>query len=789
LPTTRTANPDKVQCVSAWGVPADTKELQRFLGLVNYFAAYIPDFSTIAAPLHYIQRVGVAWVWGGDQQHAFDTLKLALVSAPLLVLPDPTLPYVMHSDSSGSALGAVLMQEVQGALHPVMYSSHMLSPAERNYPIHDQECLSVVYHLKKWRHYLMGGVFTLVQSDHKSLDRLFTTADLTCFGRRARWIQLLANFNFEVHYLPGSKNVVADCLSRPTAAMLLFSQGQGQSSQSLQQAFLQPVVALNVIQDCEVAPDLIAEIKAGIVADVELQALLAWDPVDAVSLDELKEVPVPDWLLGGTLQASQGLLYLKEGSTVRMVIPPVPPVITQLLLEAHDAVWAGHLGRDKTLAKLRSLFVWKGMYEAVESYVASCAVCQQSKQSNAMPPGQARMLPIPPQKWESISMDFITGLPPSKSGNDAIWTVVDKLSKRVHFIPIKSTITAVECAEVFKDNIFKLHGMPRVIVSDRDSKFTSLFWKQFCTILGIKQVLSTPFHPQTDGQSEVANKSIETMLRAYVDGRQSDWQQYLSLMEYAYNDSVHTGTGFTPFFLEYGVDPLTPLALINKAGLKQQTEGAQGKIHAAVYTCTKIQQSLGEAKLAIQKAQSKQQKAIDSRHSTVTFKQGDQVMLATRHLYLPWAGKSRKLRHPWVGPFSIVAMMGDNAAKLELPATMKCHPVQNVSKLKHWKESPERFIGRQGPPATTLFDDGHEEYSVEEILAKRGRGGKVEYLVKWLGYPVSDCEWRPTSALLNAWDTVLEFEGTQQVNPLRAIAQDLTVRKKRCVKPRVVFDL
>jgi hypothetical protein len=197
----------------------------------------------------------------------------------------------------------------------------------------------------------------------------------------------------------------------------------------------------------------------------------------------------------------------------------------------------------------------------------------------------------PNQKWEHIAMDFITGLPPSKAGNDAIWTVVDKLSKRVHFIPIKSTITAVQCAEVFRDSIFKLHGMPRVIVSDRDSKFNSKFWRAFCAILGIKQAMSTPFHPQSDGQSEVANRSIDTMLRAYVSDKQHDWQNSLALMEFAYNDSVHTGTGFTPFFLEYGVDPLTPLALLNKAGLQEQTSGPLGQVHTAVYTCTKMQQS------------------------------------------------------------------------------------------------------------------------------------------------------------------------------------------------------
>jgi Chromo (CHRromatin Organisation MOdifier) domain len=285
------------------------------------------------------------------------------------------------------------------------------------------------------------------------------------------------------------------------------------------------------------------------------------------------------------------------------------------------------------------------------------------------------------------------------------------------------------------------------------------------------------------------------MLRAYVNGKQSDWQAYLSLMEFAYNDSVHTGTGFTPFFLEYGVDPVTPLALINKAGLQQQTEGPKGKIHAAVYTCTRIQQSLQEAKAAIQRAQTKQQKAIDKRHSGVQFQVGDQVMLATRHLYLPWAGSSRKLRQPWVGPFSILSMKGDNAAELELPVTMKCHPVQNVSKLKHFLLSPEHFSGRLAVPAATLFADGHEEFTVEEILGKRGKGGRVEYLVKWLGYPVADCEWAGPSALANAWDTVLEFEGTQSVSvvPMKAsktVAKRMpAVRKKRVLCKKVTFDV
>jgi Integrase zinc binding domain/Integrase core domain/Chromo (CHRromatin Organisation MOdifier) domain len=586
------------------------------------------------------------------------------------------------------------------------------------------------------------------------LDKLFTTADLCSLGRQARWVQLLANFNFTVQYLPGAKNVVADCLSRPSPASRLLS-GEGVPVASLVQAALSPPQHLYTALEIDICPDFISEIKAGYLACPELKPFVEADPAAVV----------PAWLQDGSVVCLEGLLYLQQGDGdlqgMRLVIPPVEAVTTYLLGEAHDSPLSGHLGRDKTFAKLQALFVWQGMYEQVNQYVLTCLSCQQSKKSNVLPPGKAKMLPIPNQKWECISMDFITGLPKSKQGNDSIWTIVDKLSKRVHFLPVKSTITAVQCAELFKDEVFRLHGMPKSILSDRDAKFTSAFWRQFCKILGIKQVLSTPFHPQSDGQSEIANRSIETMLRAYVDGRQSNWQAYLAVMEFAYNDSVHSGTGFTPFFLEYGCDPVTPLALINQAGLKLQTKGPLGTVHAAVYTCSQIQESLQEAKHSIKQAQLKQQKAIDRQHSSVSFKAGDSVWLLTKHLQLPWVGESKKLRLPWVGPFTILSMKGDNAAELDLPATMKCHPVQNISKIKHCRVAGEgTFASRAAPPPSILFEDGHEEFEVEEILGKRGKGGKVQYLVKWLGYPVADCQWQHSSTLKNAWDCVLEYEAS-----------------------------
>jgi Chromo (CHRromatin Organisation MOdifier) domain len=265
------------------------------------------------------------------------------------------------------------------------------------------------------------------------------------------------------------------------------------------------------------------------------------------------------------------------------------------------------------------------------------------------------------------------------------------------------------------------------------------FWQQLHSACGTSLKMLTPFHPQTDGQSETANRVVIAMLRSYIRTKQTNWDVVLPLVQHAYNDSVHSSTGLTPSFFDMGRHRRTPILLANPKA--QVTDAVTGRVHSVAYTLVNNQQVLAEARKHLLLAHQKQKFQADKKRGDAAFAEGDSVMLDTEHLNLKWHGSCRKLRPKHMGPFRIVAMKGPNAAELELPATMKCHKVQNISKLRLYVDESARFPGRPQPPPPTIFADGHVEYEVEEILGQRGKGVGVQFLVKWTGYPVHDSEW------------------------------------------------
>jgi hypothetical protein len=699
--------------------------MRRFLGLTNYFGEYVAQYSDIAAPLYALTSKHAPPLkdsWSQECQGAFQQLKDALVSAPVLVLPDPQAPWVLQTDASKHAVGGVLMQEFQGKLHPVAYSSHLLTPTQQRYPIHDKECFAIVYHLQKWKCHLLGAPFILVQSDHKSLDRLMHYNDLDCLGRQARWLNLLANFNYKVQYLPGDGNVVADCLSRPQ---------------------------LHVLDVVDVQADFAGQLRLALQQDSDTRAMLA--------LAQGQSADTPQWRPVGDLVVEDGLLYVQgAGGVSRLVIPALDSIKQVLLHEAHDAVASGHMGRDKTLHKLQQLFVWKGMAADVAQYVLSCPVCQACKAQSSKPAGLYMPLEVPPSRWHTVCMDFITGLPMSKQGHDSILTVVDKLTKRAHFIPTTCNVTAEGCAKLYVQHVFRLHGMPQVIVSDRDVKFTSAFWRTLHAACGTRLKMSTPFHPQTDGQSEVANRVIAQLLRTCVSSKQIDWEDKLPLLEFAYNDSVSTGTGFTPFFLDLGMNPQVPVML--QAGTRSDAAAAAGRVHTVAYVLTTAQTALRLARQKLKAVQVQQKQQADRHRRAVGFAEGDWVYLSTKHLNVKALGKSRKLRPKWIGPFQVTAMHGPNAAKLLLPAEVRCHPVQNVSKLKSAVSDGGRFPRPAFLSEVLGVEERQESMEVEAVLGRKGKAGQVTYLVKYRGVPAAQARWVPAEDLLNDWDEVQEYE-------------------------------
>lgn len=684
----------KLMAIKEWPVPTNSKEILSFLGLANYYRRYIKNFSHIAAPMTELLRKGQPFDWRPTQQQAFDTLKDKLTTAPLLLLPDPNLPFHLNCDASNFAIGAVLMQDQGNGLQPIAYESRKLNPAEQNYPVHDREMLAIIHALRVWRHYLEGPPILGI-TDHDSLKYFATQPHLT--RRQARWMEFLQDYNIDIKYQPGKTNVVADALSRRAD--------------------------LATISFVTLDADLVSDIKQAYDTDLEAQAFIK-QALDHTSND----FTIDNGLLYHTAHSQPRQLYIPNSRELRQ----------RLIREHHDSVIYGHLGVSKTVHAISRSFFWPKLVTDVQAYVRSCPTCQRSKSRNKRPMGLLQPLPIPANRWDEITMDLITQLPPTARGYDAVFTVVDRLSKRTHFLPTTTNVTATDLAQLFFDRIFIIHGLPRTIVSDRDPRFTSKFWQSLFNLLDTKLAMSTAFHPQSDGQSERANRTLEDMLRAYCHDRQDTWDTRLAAAEFAYNNSVNISTGFTPFFLDCGQHPNTPATLLSgttRPGHNATSEDFLSRWH----------RDIDAAKSHLRAAQARQAHYANLKRRDYTFRVGDFVLLSSKDLTL--RELCGKLRLKYQGPWRVSHVISPVAYKLALPASMRIHPVFHISKLEPYHSSPFPLPREFNRPPPVDFIDGQEAYEVEAIVGKRVINGVPKYEVKWKGYPDSENTFEPLEHL------------------------------------------
>ncbi|KAK1660398.1 hypothetical protein QYE76_048557 [Lolium multiflorum] len=353
-----------------------------------------------------------------------------------------------------------------------------------------------------------------------------------------------------------------------------------------------------------------------------------------------------------------------------------------ILKEAHDTLYSIHPGGTKMYQDLKEQFWWHGMKREIGSYIAKCDICQRVKAEHQRPAGLLQPLQIPEWKWDSVGMDFITGLPKSSKGNDSIWVVVDRLTKVAHFIPVKTTYQGPRLAELYISRIVSLHGTPKSIVSDRGSQFTSRFWQKVHEGLGTRLNFSTAYHPQTDGQTERVNQILEDMLRACVLEYGSKWEDCLPYAEFSYNNSYQASLQMAPFEALYGRKCRTPLNW-SEVGESQVfgpdiLREAEEKVH-------KIREYL-------KTAQSRQKSYADKRRREMTFEIGDFVYLKVS----PLKGMQRfqlrgKLAPRYVGPFKVLSRRGEVSYQLELPEEMSTvHNVFHISLLRKCLEVPEK---------------------------------------------------------------------------------------------------
>lgn len=671
-------DPNKVKAVSEWPTPTSRRELQQFLGFANFYRRFIRNFSSLTSPLSALTSSKCTFKWNCEADMAFSKLKSLFTSAPILSIPDPSAQFVVEVDASDAGVGAVLSQRSpkDNKMHPCAFFSRRLTPTERNYGIGDRELLAVKLALEEWRHWLEGAKNPfIIWTDHKNLEYLKSAKRLN--ARQARWSFFFSRFNFTLSYRPGSKNIKPDALSRQ------FSSDAPQTEETI----LPP--------GCLVGA--------------------ARFDIEATVLDALTRDPGPG-----------------KGPCNRLFVPLC--VRPQVLEWAHSSKLSCHPGVARTVAVLKQRFWWPLMRKDTAAFVSACNICARSKTSNQPPAGLLRPLPVPHRPWSHIAVDFVTGLPVSK-GNTCIMTIVDRFSKSAHFVPLPKLPTAKETAELMIIHVFKIHGLPIDIVSDRGPQFTAQFWRCFCKLIGATSSLSSGFHPQTNGQTERANQDLEVALRCMTDGDAS-WSQTLPWVEYAHNSLPSTSTGMSPFECCLGYQPpLFP---------SQEEEVAVPSAQAFVDRCKRVWRR-ARCQL-LRTGQGYKRKADKHRSPAPSYKPGQRVMLSTANL--PLRVVSRKLAPRFVGPFSISKIINPSTVKLKLPISMRrIHPSFHVSQLRPVFSSP--LSPPRTPPPPPRMIDGGEVYTVRRLLKVRRRGRGLQYLADWKGYGPEERSWIPARFILD----------------------------------------
>ena len=702
-------DPVKVKGVLEWPEPTNVKGVRSFLGFGNFYRRFIDHFSDIAKPLNELTQKNRQWEWTAECQKAFDTLKQRFASAPVLTMPDWTRPFVIESDASKWASGAVLRQrDANGDLHPCAYLSKSFSETERNYEIYDRELLGIVRALEEWRHYLEGsGHPVTILTDHKNLSYFKQPQKLN--RRQARWALFLSQFDMQLVHTPGRNMVQSDALSRRPDLC------PDTDHDNEDRILLPDNVFVNLIDT-----ELTTRFKVFAAKDAFFNAAQA--AITDGTLPPMK-TKLSDW------EMRDGLVFYKG----RCYVPADEQLRRNLVHQYHYSKPAGHPGKFGTLELLRRDYWWPGMYTMVSRFVAGCGICQANKPNRH--PTTPPLNPIPATDvhypFQQVSIDFITDLPES-NGYDSIMVVVDHgLTKGVIFIPCNKTIDAPGTAQLYYEHVYRRFGLPTKIISDRGPQFKSAFTAELGRLLGITLNISTAYHPQTDGSTERVNQELELYLRIFIEDQPGDWANRLIDAEIAHNNRTHSARGVSPFYLMMGYEPT----------LIPTTYPKTGKVSIQQHLIA-LQKARDEALAAHELARQVMAERI-TKHF-VPFKKGQKVYLDGRNLKLRYA--NRKLAPKREGPFVITDVINPLNYRLELPSHWKIHPVFHASLLVPYHENDTH--GPNHPRPAPDMIEGEEEYEVEAILGHKKYRGKYRYLIKWKGYSSAENSWEPEENLL-----------------------------------------
>ncbi|GMF42734.1 unnamed protein product [Phytophthora fragariaefolia] len=706
-PTGILPNPEKVKAVLNVKRPVDIHGIRSFLGLTSYFRRYIPGYASISAPLERLKVKDAPFEWNEDCEGDFRRLKRDLMKPPILVYPDGRKRFKLYVDSSRYAVGACLMQEVDGR----------------------------------------DRVFDLY-TDHQALTWVFSPGNRATNSKLARWAMELSSLQFKVHHKPGVSMGHVDGLSRlPVNTVAALSLRDLLNPEDTVEDVLPTSVGeqAGAEDDRSVGgeradghiddeyPDRPNEVMSGDAVGNPPRT-----PVDRFGLDldqfvqAQQEVPwvkaLVAFLLDGALpldpllrativkmraryEVLNGMLMRKVhlrarvGPARSLTVPVVPlPYVETVLHYCHADVLSSHLGLTKTLEKVRRHAFWPGWRRDVTEYVRECARCGSGKGSRPGQAGQMQRMPVADLTgpFSMLVVDAVGPLPVAERGNKYILVFVDYFTRWAEAFAV-SRLDSVTFVEVKVNGAVARHGVPSRLLSDQGRNFTSEIAKSFYQTLGIKKLYGSAYHPQTQGLVERFNGTFMGMLKMHVSESQTDWDLYLPRVLFAYRTAYHEALGDSPFFSLYGRDPVLPLdvAFLNLGRKWKSNEVAVYR--RELYRTLRDSRHLVEHQLL--KAQDRHEQRLGDRVA-VQYEIGDPVWVY--QLFRKKRGESRtkKLAFSWHGPYRVVGKIGENAYRTDIPAHPGKVVTVNVNRLKKFRGRWTRPYMDEVPEE--VVEDGEE---------------------------------------------------------------------------------
>lgn len=725
-------DPSKTDAVRTFPTPKNQRDVRSFLGLANFYRRFVKDFSKIATPLNRLLQKECQFIWTDLCQDAFDKLKQALITAPMLHYPNLNDQFCLTTDASDVSLGYILSQkDKENKERVVAYGGRSLRPDERKWTVTEKECLAVVEGIKAYREYLSHRRFT-VYTDHKALQWLNNMKDPS--NRLGRWALKLQEYQYDIIHKEGKNNRNADALSRriydlsPSSLVDEICQASEPESKSPADTAEPPEVAELKVNEwlTEVTfeyahvptvsmahlnspPGTLNNQEAQVLSKTSIQAHQVAEPSDHADLVALQKecpdfrhlyeylanrlLPEDATLARNTIfEAEQYLLadnvlyhYYQprtrksnraEGSIIQVALPK--SLRLDLLRSYHDSIaGGGHLGIQKTFESIRQKYYWPQLFQNVTDYVLSCDTCQKVKVNRRQPRVPLTNMPIT-DTFDSWHIDFIGPLPRTKEHSYAhILLVVDRYSRWCESFPMKDQ-EAKSVARVLFNEIFARYGAPRVLVSDRGPNFMSRLVSALCEMFDITRHHCSSYHPMTNSACERLNSTIAQTLRAYVDKNQQNWADFLPAAMMAFRSSPASATGFSPFHLLFGKEMNLPIdtSLIPKTSLGLDAQ----HFFEQLLERLKAVKEIAGTNIKISQEKSKQQ--YDKKAKDPDFKVGDYVLLKSTKVP---KGYSPKLFPKSVGPYYITELGPNFTYKLRSCADhieIKC--LINATRLKRY---------------------------------------------------------------------------------------------------------